>query len=149
MTTDFANHVALNPVNRAILSRWHLLDLPGADLGVTIDVANQARVHLWYPAHFGYDYAALVSEEDGTRRFLVRETRAGMADVERQRALSATRMNHLNLSVTDVPTTQAFLEKYFGMRHGGGNANIAFVTDENAMMLTLTSMKVGRESEER
>ena len=84
--------VARNQANRAILSRWHLLDLPGADLGVTIDVANQARVHLWYPAHFGYDYAALMSEEDGTRRFLVRETRAGMADVERQRALSATRI---------------------------------------------------------
>ena len=24
-----------------------------ADLGVTIEVANQARVHHWYPGHFG------------------------------------------------------------------------------------------------
>lgn len=132
MIADFTNHVALNPVNRAILSRWHLLDLPGAwlvagclfqtvwnlqaglrpesgikdydifyfdpsdlgetaeaevqartasvlgDLGVTIEVANQARVHLWYPAHFGYDYPELASAEDGIGRFLVRETCVGV-----------------------------------------------------------------------
>jgi hypothetical protein len=30
MVTDFASDVALNPVNRAILSRWRLLDLPDA-----------------------------------------------------------------------------------------------------------------------
>jgi lactoylglutathione lyase len=59
------------------------------------------------------------------------------------------KLNHLNLSVTDVPAAQAFLEKYFGMRHGGGNKNIAFVTDENGMVLTLTDMKVGRETEVR
>ncbi len=44
------------------------------DLGVTIEVANQARVHLWYPAHFGHPYPPLVSAEDGIRRFLVLET---------------------------------------------------------------------------
>lgn len=59
------------------------------------------------------------------------------------------KLNHLNLAVTDVSGTQAFLEKYFGMKHGGGNANIAFVSDENGMILTLTSMKVGRETEIR
>ncbi|HTV02863.1 MAG TPA: VOC family protein [Luteitalea sp.] len=41
------------------------------------------------------------------------------------------KLNHLNLSVTDVSAAQAFLEKHFGMRHGGGNRNIALVTDEN------------------
>lgn len=44
------------------------------DLGVTVEVANQARVHLWYPAHFGHPYPALASAEDGIGRFLVRET---------------------------------------------------------------------------
>ena len=59
------------------------------------------------------------------------------------------RLNHLNLTVTDVRETQKFLEKYFGMRSGGGNSNIAFLTDEGGMLLTLTSMKVGREDEVR
>jgi len=124
--------VAMNPVNRAILSRWDRLDLPSSwlvagclfqtvwnvqagrrpesgikdydifyfdpsdvsetaeaeaqalaesalsDLGVTVEVANQARVHLWYPAHFGYPYPVLASAEDGISRFLVRETCVGV-----------------------------------------------------------------------
>src|SRR5262245_29992748 len=32
-----------------------------SDLGVTVEVVNQARVHLWYPAHFGKSYPALSS----------------------------------------------------------------------------------------
>jgi uncharacterized protein len=132
MITDFTAHVASNPINRAILSRWDLLDLPGSwlvagclfqtvwnvqaglrpeaqikdydifyfdasdlsegaeaeaqalteaalnDLGVTIEVANQARVHLWYPAHFRYPYPSLASAEEGIGRFLVRETCVGV-----------------------------------------------------------------------
>lgn len=125
---DFGSDVRQNPVNRAILSRWQLLDLPNSwlvagclfqtiwniqagrspgasikdydifyfdpsdlseaaevevqlrsesllgDLGVVVDVANQARVHLWYPGHFGKPYPALISAKDGIDRFLVRET---------------------------------------------------------------------------
>ena len=59
------------------------------------------------------------------------------------------RLNHLNLTVTDVVNAQQFLEKYFGMKNGGGNRNIAFLTDDGGMVLTLTSMKVGREDEVR
>jgi catechol-2,3-dioxygenase len=58
-------------------------------------------------------------------------------------------LNHLNLTVTDVLETQGFLEKYFGMRSGGGNKNIAFLTDDGGMVLTLTSAKVGGEDEVR
>src|SRR5258708_28660044 len=57
------------------------------------------------------------------------------------------KLNHLNLTVTDVPEARQFLEKYFGMRSTGGNNNIALLSDDNGMVLTLTSMKVGRESE--
>lgn len=132
MAANFATLVASNPVNRAILSRWDLLDLPGSwlvagclfqtvwniqaglqpdagikdydlfyfdpsdlseeaeaqaqaladwalnDLGVTIEVANQARVHVWYPVHFGYPYPELASAEEGISRFLVRETCVGV-----------------------------------------------------------------------
>lgn len=49
-----------------------------SDLGITVEVANQARVHLWYPEHFGHDYPPLVSAEDGIRRFLVLETCVGV-----------------------------------------------------------------------
>jgi lactoylglutathione lyase len=59
------------------------------------------------------------------------------------------RLNHLNLTVTDVVETQNFLEKYFGMRRGGGNKNIALLTDDAGMLLTLTSAKVGGEDEVR
>lgn len=58
-------------------------------------------------------------------------------------------LNHVNLSVTDVLESQKFLETYFGMKHGGGNKNIAFVNDENGMVLTLTDPKLGGESEVR
>lgn len=132
MNPDFAAQVASNSVNRAILSRWDRLDLPGAwlvagclfqtvwnlqaslrpesgikdydifyfdpsdlseaaendaqahvesaldDLGVSVEVANQARVHLWYPAHFAHPYPALASAEDGIGRFLVREACVGI-----------------------------------------------------------------------
>ena len=49
-----------------------------ADLGVTVEVSNQARVHLWYAGYFGYPYAPLASVEEGIGRFLVRETCIGV-----------------------------------------------------------------------
>jgi hypothetical protein len=33
------------------------------------------------------------------------------------------KLKHINLTVTDVLETRKFLEKYFGMRGGGGNRN--------------------------
>jgi catechol-2,3-dioxygenase len=59
------------------------------------------------------------------------------------------KLNHLNLSVTDVPGTRAFLEKYFALLDTGGNNNIGFLRDDNGMVLTLTSAKVGGETEVR
>lgn len=52
------------------------------------------------------------------------------------------RLNHLNLTVTDVPAASAFLERYFGLRVTGGNAGMAFLTDEDGFILSL--MKVGK-----
>ncbi|MBX7228458.1 MAG: nucleotidyltransferase family protein [Burkholderiaceae bacterium] len=45
-----------------------------SDLGITVEVANQARVHLWYPEYFVHPYDPLASAEDGIKRFLVKET---------------------------------------------------------------------------
>lgn len=59
------------------------------------------------------------------------------------------KLNHLNLSVTNVPEAHEFLATYFGLRDGGGNNNIAFLYDDDGMVLSLTSAKVGGETEVR
>lgn len=59
------------------------------------------------------------------------------------------KLNHLNLSVTDVPAAHRFLAEYFGLRDGGLNQNMGFLYDDNGMVLSLTSMKVGGETEVR
>ena len=55
------------------------------------------------------------------------------------------KLNHLNLTVTDVPETVSFLEKYFGLRHQGGNKGMAFLFDDAELVLTL--MKAGKATE--
>ena len=49
-----------------------------ADLGVPIEIKNQARVHLWYEDYFGRPYSALRSACEGIDRFLVACTAVGM-----------------------------------------------------------------------
>ena len=44
--------------------------------------------------------------------------------------------------------TQAFLAKYFNLKPTGkGNHNMAFLSDDNGMVLSLSNMKLGGESE--
>jgi uncharacterized protein len=47
-------------------------------LGVPIEVKNQARVHLWYEAHFGHAYPQLASAKEGIDRFLIPSTCVGV-----------------------------------------------------------------------
>lgn len=51
-------------------------------------------------------------------------------------------LNHINLAVSDVQRAREFLVKYFGLDPGGkpGNDTIAFLRDENGMVLTLTNI---------
>jgi hypothetical protein len=49
-----------------------------ADLGVPVEVRNQARVHLWYGQRFGGDYPRLRSATDGIDRYLVQCTCIGI-----------------------------------------------------------------------
>ena len=58
-------------------------------------------------------------------------------------------LNHLNLTVTDVAATREFLAGYFGLRIMGGNNNLALLSDDNGLVLTLTSMKIANETEVR
>jgi hypothetical protein len=48
------------------------------DLPVSIDVKNQARVHLWYEQRFGGSYPRLRSTNDGIDRFLISGTCVGI-----------------------------------------------------------------------
>lgn len=41
------------------------------------------------------------------------------------------KLNHINLTVTDVQAASDFLVKYFGMRDMGGNAGMGFLTDDD------------------
>ncbi|MES2612834.1 MAG: nucleotidyltransferase family protein [Pseudomonadota bacterium] len=49
-----------------------------ADLPITVEAKNQARVHLWYEEWFGYPYIALTSAREGIGRFLVPCTCVGL-----------------------------------------------------------------------
>ena len=49
-----------------------------ADLGVQVEVKNQARVHLWYRQRFGADYPQLRASRDGIDRYLVACTCVGI-----------------------------------------------------------------------
>lgn len=54
------------------------VDALTADLGVTVEAKNQARVHLWYEDWFGHPYPQLHSAKGGIDRFLVRATCVGI-----------------------------------------------------------------------
>ncbi|MDD5334798.1 MAG: nucleotidyltransferase family protein [Rhodoferax sp.] len=49
-----------------------------ADLGVPLEIKNQARVHTWYQDYFGRPYTALGSSREGIDRFLVACTSVGI-----------------------------------------------------------------------
>jgi catechol 2,3-dioxygenase-like lactoylglutathione lyase family enzyme len=52
------------------------------------------------------------------------------------------KLNHINLTVTDVQKATDFLVKYFGMRNMGGNQGMGFLTDEkDGWGFVLTLMK--------
>ncbi len=49
-----------------------------AHLRAKIEIRNQARVHLWYPAKHGLPYPPLSSSRDGIDRFLTQNTQIGV-----------------------------------------------------------------------
>ena len=59
------------------------------------------------------------------------------------------KLNHLNLTVTDPMETHDFLTQYFGLRSMGGNKNMAFLSDDDGSVISLTSVKVAKETEVR
>jgi lactoylglutathione lyase len=58
------------------------------------------------------------------------------------------KLNHLNLTVSDVRETSDFLEAYFGLRplpQGGGSDGFAMLLDDDGLALSL--MKAGGQAE--
>ena len=49
-----------------------------SDLGVAVDVKNEARVHLWYPAKFGHPIAPYGSAEEAIATFPTTSTAVGV-----------------------------------------------------------------------
>jgi catechol 2,3-dioxygenase-like lactoylglutathione lyase family enzyme len=47
------------------------------------------------------------------------------------------KLNHINLTVTDVPEAERFLEKYFGLQSQGGDNKFAVLFDDDGLVLTL------------
>jgi catechol 2,3-dioxygenase-like lactoylglutathione lyase family enzyme len=47
------------------------------------------------------------------------------------------KLNHLNLKVTDVPATVAFLQTYFALRPQSANDRMAFLSDGAGFFLAL------------
>lgn len=60
-----------------------------AELGVELEVKNQARVHTWYPAWFGRPCPPLKSACEGVDRFLVGSTSVGMQQARGQTTVYA------------------------------------------------------------
>jgi len=52
---------------------------PGARPAATVEVRNQARVHLWYRDRFGGDYPRLECATDGIDRYLIPCTSVGIS----------------------------------------------------------------------
>ncbi|HLZ60152.1 MAG TPA: VOC family protein [Ktedonosporobacter sp.] len=47
------------------------------------------------------------------------------------------KMNHLNLTVTDVPAAAHFLETYFGLRKQHGNNGFTLLFDDDGLVFSL------------
>ncbi len=58
------------------------------------------------------------------------------------------KLNHLNLTVSNVPETHRFLEKYFGLKSYAGTEPreaMSFLSDDNGMVLALFRVAKGAE----
>jgi hypothetical protein len=66
----FDTDVSWEAENEVINSAKRLFD----DLGVDVEIKNQARVHLWYNQRFGRSYPQLQSAKDGVDRYLIAGT---------------------------------------------------------------------------
>lgn len=83
-------------------------------LGITVEVRNQARVHLWYERRFGVPYPRLHRVSDGIDRYLVKSTCIGI-DVSSGELYSTHGLDDLEQGILRLnplnPQPALFLEK--------------------------------------
>lgn len=53
-----------------------------ADLPITVEIRNQARVPIWYPEKFGIEYGEVAAASDGIDRFAYQTTAVGVRKVD-------------------------------------------------------------------
>ena len=53
------------------------------------------------------------------------------------------KLNHINLTVTDVEAAAQFLEKYFRLHNQGGNKGFTVLFDDDGLVLTLMKARRG------
>ena len=80
------------------------------DLGVQLELKNQARVHTWYPTYFGRPCPPLHNACEGINRFLVGSTSVGL------RQTGATVQVHAPHGLDDI--YQGLLRPNPGVDHG-------------------------------
>lgn len=70
----FDEDVSWEAENEVILAAQQLFQ----GLDATVEIRNQARVHLWYPQRFGQPCPPLQSAKDGVDRYLIEGTCIGL-----------------------------------------------------------------------
>lgn len=63
-----------------------------ADLPITVEIRNQARVPIWYPEKFGIEYGAVAVASDGIDRFAYQTTAVGVRKVDAGNSIDAYRI---------------------------------------------------------
>ncbi len=85
-----------------------------ADLGVAVELRNQARVHLWYAEKFDVPYPPLMRSTDGIDHFLSHNTQVGIRASEGETEVYAPRGfdDIFNLIVRPNSTANFLPDKY-------------------------------------
>lgn len=85
-----------------------------ADLGIAVELRNQARVHLWYEAKFGAPYPPLTRSTDGIDRFLSHNAQVGICASESRTEVYAPQGfdDIFNLTVRPNRTANFLPDKY-------------------------------------
>ncbi|WP_095101627.1 nucleotidyltransferase family protein [Pseudomonas sp. Irchel 3A5] len=81
------------------------------DLGVNVELRNQARVHLWFSERFGHPYAQLHSARQGIDRFLVAATCIGL-DIETKEVYAPYGLAELEQGILRINPNYAHPEMF-------------------------------------
>ncbi len=106
----FDDDLSWEAENEVISAAQHLFQ----DLGVNVELRNQARVHLWFSQRFGGHYPALRSAKESIDRFLISSTCIGM-DIETGEVYTPHGLAELEQGILRInpnfPQPELFLKK--------------------------------------